>query len=93
MRWGFLLVVDEAHATLVAGVHGGGTSQAQGVCDAVDIHTGTLSKAAGALGGYVACSSGMRALLLNRGRSGVFSTALPVPVAVAARTAIEVAAR
>lgn len=55
--------------------------------------TGTLSKAVGALGGFVACSSSLRALLLNRGRSVVFSTALPVPVVVAAQAAIEVAAR
>lgn len=39
-RYGFLLVVDEAHATLVAGQHGGGAAEAAGVCDQVDVHTG-----------------------------------------------------
>lgn len=56
-------------------------------------HAGTLSKAVGALGGFVACSSQLRALLLNRGRSVVFSTALPVPVVAGAQAALEVAAR
>lgn len=41
----------------------------------------------------MACSSSLRALLLNRGRSVVFSTALPVPVVAAAHAAIQVAAR
>jgi hypothetical protein len=54
---------------------------------------GTLSKAVGALGGFVACSSELRALLLNKGRSVVFSTALPVPVVASAQAAIEAAAR
>lgn len=92
-HYGFLLVVDEAHATLVTGQHGGGAAEAAGVASAVDVHTGTLSKAVGALGGFVACSKELRALLLNKGRSVVFSTALPVPVVAAAAAAVEVAAR
>lgn len=94
-RYKFLLVVDEAHATLVTGQHGGGAAEAAaGVSAAdIDVHTGTLSKAVGALGGFVACRSELRALLLNRGRSVVFSTALPVPVVAAAAAAVRVAAR
>jgi hypothetical protein len=42
-RYGFLLVVDEAHATLVTGQHGGGAAEAMGVVDSVDVHTGGLS--------------------------------------------------
>lgn len=49
-RYGFLLVVDEAHATLVTGQHGGGAAEALGVADSIDVHTGELvSKASGAL--------------------------------------------
>lgn len=59
----------------------------------MDIHLGTLSKAFGALGGFVACSSQMRQLLLNKGRNIVFSTALPVPVVAAARAALQVSQR
>eukprot|EP00879_Flechtneria_rotunda_P023441 GHRR01024794.1.p1 GENE.GHRR01024794.1~~GHRR01024794.1.p1 ORF type:complete len:455 (+),score=151.56 GHRR01024794.1:262-1626(+) len=90
--WGFLLVVDEAHATLVCGTHGGGAAEMMGVHE-LDAYVGTLSKAAGALGGFVACSKDMRQLLLNRGRGVVYSTALPVPVVAAARAALRVSQR
>ena len=39
-RYGFLLVVDEAHATLVSGQHGGGAAEAVGVSSQIDVHTG-----------------------------------------------------
>ncbi|KAF6252194.1 PLP-dependent transferase [Scenedesmus sp. NREL 46B-D3] len=89
-RYGFLLAVDEAHATLVCGANGGGAAEWMGVGGDVDVHIGTLSKAVGAQGGFVACSSQVRALLLNRGRSVIYSTALPVPVVAAARAALRV---
>jgi 8-amino-7-oxononanoate synthase len=91
-RRGFLLAVDEAHSTLVAGPRGGGAAEAAGVADAVDLHIGTLSKAIGSMGGFVACSRGWAALLANRGRAQVFSTALPVPAAAAASAALAAAA-
>lgn len=50
------------------------------------------SKAFGCLGGFVACSRRWKQLLQNRGRTQVFSTALPVPVAAAAHAALRVAA-
>lgn len=50
------------------------------------------SKAAGCLGGFVACSRTWKDLLVNRGRAQVFSTALPVPVVAAAHAALRVAA-
>ena len=59
----------------------------------VDLHVGTLSKAFGALGGFVACSRPMKQLLLNRGRAYIYSTSLPVPVVEAAAAAMRVSAR
>ncbi|KAK9827396.1 hypothetical protein WJX81_006330 [Elliptochloris bilobata] len=91
-KHGFLLAIDEAHATLVCGERGGGAAESAGVADQVDLHIGTLSKAAGAHGGFVACRADMRSLLVTRGRAGVFSTALPAPVVAAATAALRVAA-
>lgn len=93
-KHGFLLVIDEAHATLVCGARGGGAAEALGVSGAsdVDVHVGTLSKAFGAHGGFVACSSRVRSLLANAGRPFVFSTALPAPAVAAALASLEVAA-
>ena len=61
-----------------------------GVADQVDVHIGTLSKAIGSQGGFVACSRRIKSLLLNRGRPYVYSTALPLPTVAAASAAIQV---
>ena len=90
VRFGAQLVLDEAHATLILGKRGGGLAEAVGVQEVVDFQVGTLSKAVGALGGFVACSSKHRSWLLNTARSFIFSTALPAPVVAAARMALEV---
>ncbi len=84
-----LLVVDEAHATLVFGERGGGLCQEVGV--RADVHVGTLSKAIGAMGGFIAASARTVRWLVSMGRAQVFSTALPVPVVSAARAALAVA--
>lgn len=89
-RYGALLLVDEAHGTLVLGERGAGAAEAAGVDELVDLHIGTLSKAVGALGGFVACSEALAQWITSRGRSLVYSTSLPVPVVEAARAAIEV---
>lgn len=59
----------------------------------VDVTVGTLSKAFGCLGGFAAVSARLRALLLNRGRNVVFSTAPPLPVVAGARAALRAAQR
>ncbi|KAL3138918.1 hypothetical protein ABBQ32_005735 [Trebouxia sp. C0010 RCD-2024] len=87
-RYGFALALDEAHATLVAGDRGGGAAEMFGVASEVDIHIGTLSKGFGSHGGFVAGSSALKSFLMNRGRSYVFSTALPLPAVAAAQAAI-----
>jgi 8-amino-7-oxononanoate synthase len=84
---GALTVLDEAHATLVFGSRGGGL--AEGL--EIDMHVGTLSKAFGAHGGFVACTAKWKALLLSRARTAIYSTALPMPVVVAAATALRLA--
>ena len=88
---GALLVLDEAHATLVCGESGGGAAEAAGVADSVDVHIGTLSKAFGAHGGFVASSRALKQLLLSRGRPGIYSTALPAPAVAAAIAAMDAA--
>ena len=61
-----------------------------GVADEVDVHIGTLSKGFGSHGGFVAGSSVLKSFLMNKGRSYVFSTALPLPAVAAAQAAIHV---
>jgi len=85
------LFVDEAHALGVTGPEGAGL--ARGLDDARTIVMGTLSKALGAHGGFVAGPASAIELLVNRARSFVFDTALPPAVALAARVAIVLARR
>ena len=87
-RHGALLFVDEAHATGVFGPAGAGLVRAAGLESAVHVSMGTLSKALGSYGGFVACSAPLRDLLINRSRSFIFSTALPPPAAAAALAAL-----
>jgi 8-amino-7-oxononanoate synthase len=91
-RHGFLLAVDEAHATLVCGPRGGGAAEAAGVGAEVDLHLGTLSKAFGSVGGFLACGAQWKHLFVNRARAQVYSTALPVPAVAAAAAALRAAA-
>lgn len=85
-RAGAALVVDEAHAVGVFG-EGGGLCRALGVRP--DVLAGTLGKALGSVGGFVACDAACREYLLNRVRSFVFATALPPPSVGAALGAVE----
>lgn len=83
-RHGALLVIDEAHAVGVLGADGAGI--ATGLDGALQI--GTFSKALGGFGAYVAGKRQILELLVQRARSFVFSTALPVPVVAAAAAAV-----
>ncbi|XP_024012062.1 8-amino-7-oxononanoate synthase isoform X2 [Eutrema salsugineum] len=90
-KHGFLLVIDDAHGTFVCGENGGGVAE-EFNCEAdVDLCVGTLSKAAGCHGGFIACSKKWKQLIQSRGRSFIFSTAIPVPMAAAAYAAVVVA--
>jgi 8-amino-7-oxononanoate synthase len=76
-RYGATLVVDEAHAIGIMGEKGGGVCRIPGNEIDADVVIGTLSKALGGYGGFVACSQTMRSFLINRARSFIFSTGLP----------------
>lgn len=82
------VMVDDAHATGVLGKHYSGTADHFNL--RVDINMGTLSKALGSTGGYVAGSNELIEYLRNRARSFIFSTALPPPAVAAAGAAIDI---
>ena len=80
------LLIDEAHALGVAGTAGAGL--AHGIDDDRVVVLGTLSKALGGLGGFVAGPSRVVELCVNRARTFIFDTALPPAIALAARIAL-----
>ena len=83
-------MVDEAHATGVVGPGGRGAVAHFGLEGRVPIVMGTLSKALGSAGGYIAGSSDLIAYLRNKARAFIFDTAMPAPVAAAAKRALEI---
>ena len=88
-RYDALLLLDEAHAVGVLGENGRGLADVLGLQRDVDIHMGTLSKALGVSGGYIAGARHLIELLVNRARSFIYSTAPPPAIAAAATAAIE----
>ncbi|MHB8898488.1 MAG: aminotransferase class I/II-fold pyridoxal phosphate-dependent enzyme, partial [Thermoguttaceae bacterium] len=85
-----MLMIDEAHATGVFGESGRGVAEWQGVEEEFLIRVGTLSKAFGSHGGYVAGPRRLIEWLVNRARTYVFSTAAPAAVAAASLAALEI---
>ena len=92
-RYGAILMVDEAHATGVVGPGGRGAVADFGLDGRVGIVMGTLSKALGAAGGFIAGSADLCAYLRNRARSFIFDTALPPPTVAAAHAALTIVER
>jgi glycine C-acetyltransferase len=89
-EYGCIMMVDDAHASGVFGRHGRGTIDHFGMHGRVDIQVGTLSKAVGALGGYVAGSKSLIDFLYHRARPFLFSTSHPPGVAAACLAALDV---
>ena len=88
--YGAAVMVDDAHASGVLGKDGRGSVSHFGLEGRVAIQVGTLSKAVGVLGGYVAGSSALREVLIQRARPFLFSTSHPPAVAAACREAIRI---
>jgi glycine C-acetyltransferase/8-amino-7-oxononanoate synthase len=84
-----MVMVDEAHAAGVYEPNGAGLVAHLGLGDRVMVQMGTLGKALGGFGAYVAGSSALRELLINRCRSFIFTTSLPPAVMAMAVAAID----
>jgi glycine C-acetyltransferase len=89
-EFGCIMMVDDAHASGVFGAQGRGTVDHFGLHGRVDVQVGTLSKALGALGGYVAGSRSLIEFLYRRARPFLFSTSHPPAVAATCLAAIDV---
>ncbi|HVT81016.1 MAG TPA: 8-amino-7-oxononanoate synthase [Phycisphaerae bacterium] len=85
-----LLFIDDAHGTGVLGPRGAGLAELQQVEGRIDLTVGTLSKALGSLGGFVAGPRAAIEMLINSARSFIFTTALPPSCAAAALAALHV---
>jgi 8-amino-7-oxononanoate synthase len=89
-RYDAMILVDEAHATGVFGENGRGLVEHLQIEDRVLLKVGTLSKALGCIGGFVAGPRNVIDWLANRARPYVFSTASPAVTAAAALRALEI---
>jgi 8-amino-7-oxononanoate synthase len=87
-QYGAYVIVDDAHATGVLGEKGRGTSEYFGVYP--DVVIGTLSKAIGTEGGFVAGSKVLIDFLLNHARTFIFQTAMPPSICAASHAALEI---
>ncbi len=91
-QFGAMLLVDEAHGLGIFGERGMGLIEHLGCGKDVDIHMGTLGKSAGVAGGYITASQSIIDLVVNKGRSFIYSTAPPPAQASAAKKGLEIIA-
>jgi glycine C-acetyltransferase len=89
-KYGAIMMVDDAHASGVLGRNGRGSIDHFGMHGRVDVQVGTLSKAIGALGGYVCGSKDLIDYLYHRARPFLFSTSHPPSVAATCIAAFEI---
>ncbi len=89
MSWDVMVMVDEAHGTGVYGERGAGVVEQLGLSTDVDVQMGTLSKALGGVGAYVAGSRALINYLINASRSLIYTTALPAAAMAASLAALK----
>jgi len=92
-EYGALVMLDDAHGFGTLGEHGRGAAELLGVQEGVDIYVGTLGKALGSFGAFVAGSRRFRELLVNASRTFIFTCALAAPAVAAARAALAIVKR
>jgi 8-amino-7-oxononanoate synthase len=91
-RYGALLLLDDAHGFGVLGRHGGGVLEHYGLASERIVYMGTLGKAAGVYGAFVAADTALVELLVNRARSYIYTTAAPQLLAVALMESLAIVA-
>jgi len=89
-KHGAIMMLDDAHASGVLGKGGAGTVDHFGLHGRVDVQVGTLSKAIGVLGGFIAGPNHLIEWLVNRGRPYLFSTSTPPAVTAACLEALDI---